>query len=368
MKLITPKKKGLISRRSLLIAAPAVLLARGLDAQGCGGGFCYPPVASTSPSTCMSPFYRDWSKLSPPVTVINPTTISKDFANCFEVRAENQIGGVTFGFTEEQTGANSGPTDAIGTWTSTNGIHGPWTPIGAAQTGGGSWNARGLYGPSVKEIPKGSGLFYLYYSGINGSTVSSIGFATSTTMMPGSWTAYSGNPIITGGGAGGVADPFVIDHPSGTGYIMYTATNYPGGDNIYYYTSSDGINWSFGGVALAAAMPGDPDYGIHSFDEPTVWKNKYCFWEMTYDFNDFHNSLGNGGGTIGYAISADGFTFTRDPSGVAPTQLFGGGNLRVVQQNGLLNVFTDTFPDIPACYANPYCNGGSALMTIPDVA
>jgi hypothetical protein len=314
----------------------------------------------------MSPFYRDWSKISPPVTVIDPTTISKYVTNCFEVRAENQIGGVTFGFTEDQTGLTSGTTDAIGTWTSTNGIYGPWTYIGDAQTGGGSWNNKGLYGPSVKEIPKGSGLFYLYYSGLSNINVSSIGFATSTTMMPGSWTAYSGNPIITGSGAGGVADPFIIDHPSGTGYIMYTATNYPGGNTIYYYTSSDGISWSFGGVALAAAMPGDPDYGVHSIDEPTVWKNKYCFWEMMYDLNDFHNSLGSGAATIAYAISADGLTFTRDPSGLAPPQLFGGSNTRVIQQDGLLYVFTDNFPDAISCGGPLY--GGSGLMTIPDVA
>lgn len=367
--MIIKPKRSLISRRSLLVAAPAALLAgrRNLDAQGCGGGFCYPPVAS--PSTCMSPFYRDWSKLSPPVTVINPASISKAVANCFEVRAENQIGGVTFGFTEEQTSSTTiaATTDAIGIWTSTNGIYGPWSRSGVAQVGGGGWNNKGLFGPSVKEIPKGSGLFYLYYSALNSSNVSSVGFVTSTTMMSGSWTAYSGNPVITGSG-GGIADPFVIDHPSGTGYIMYAANNYPGGGNIYYYTSSDGISWSFGGVALAAATMGDPDYGIHSIDEPTVWKNKYCFWEMTYDFNDFHNSLGNGGPVIGYAISSDGFTFTRSPTGFGPTQLFGGGNIRVVQQNGLLNVFTDIFPDVPACFPNPYCNGGSGLMTMPDVA
>jgi hypothetical protein len=344
MKLITPaakKKAGLISRRSLLVAAPAVILSSKLgDAQGCGGGFCYPPSAA---STCMAPFYRDWSTYTQPVSLFDPTVSGFDAANAFEVRAENSVGGVTFAFTEDYntTGAVTG---AIGIWTSTNGILGPWSFAGNAIVtgGGGTWDQYNPTNPSCIYNPT-AGLWYLYYSASNGSNQYSIGLATSSTpTVAGSWTKYSGNPIISGSNN---ADPEVLIHPSGSGYIMYSCGNYPSTNGDYwYYTSSDGITWTFGGQFLPAAVPGDPDYKVEYMIEPTVWKNKYCFYEALFDIDDEIYALGQGSGIQLYAISADGFNFTRYPV-LVPTQIFGGGQTSIVQQNGLLYIFTNMFPD-----------------------
>jgi len=345
MSLVIPEKRGLISRRSLLVAAPAVILASKLDAQGCGGGFCYPPVAAAS--TCTAPFYRDWSKYTAPIPLFDPTVSGFNAANAFEVRAENTVGGVTFAFTEDYVFPNSGlPTGAIGIWTSTNGILPPWSFAGnAIVTGGsGAWDQYNPTNPSCIYNPT-LGLWCLYYSASNGSSQFSIGLATSSTpTVPGSYTKYSGNPIITGTNQ---ADPEVLIHPSGTGYIMYCVQNYPATEGGYIYftnLSGDGVTWAYGGQFLPTAVPGDPDYGIESMIEPTVWKNKHCFYEALFDVNDIVYIKGQGAGTQLYAISADGFNFTRYPIFV-PTQIFGGGQTSIVQQNGLLYIFTNMFPD-----------------------
>ena len=363
MRLITPKKKGLISRRSLVVGAPAVLLTRKLGAQGCGGGFCYPPQAPAS--TCAAKSFRDWSKLSTPVTIINPESISIDVANCFEVRAENKIGATYFAFTENYNAPPPQHSGSIALWTSTS-LSGPWAHQGDAITfSSGAWDDNQLYCPSCIEIPYGSGNWYLFYCASNTSNVFSVGYASTTTpLTPGSWTKYASNPIITGGG-GGIADPFVLPSPTGSGYIMYVASNYPGAGPLLCYTSATGLSgWTYSNQFLPTAVMGDPDYGVHSIFEPTVWYNKACFYELLFDYGDFHNVIGVGGGSIGYANSAgtDGFNFARYEGGPIPPILFGGGNTRVVQENGLIYLFTDNFPDL----ANDTI-GGVGLCTMPDV-
>lgn len=327
------------------MAAPALILSRAVDAQivrPCGpGGFCIPPAVP------MAPFFRDWSKLGPAVGVINPQSYSATpnaLANAADVRLENAINGITYTFTESAVdSSNSGFSGnwSIGTWTSPNSIDGPWTYAGVAiPASAGAWDDNQLYNPSCINI---GGTWYLYYSGISAINVSSIGVATSATMLPGSWTKYSGNPIITGGG-GGPADPYVIK--AGSQYVMYTAENYPGGSRILYFTSPDGLTWTFGGVALPAAVMGDWDYGQHSWFEPHVFKNKYGFYEMTYDTTDVHNALGAAGQSVGYATSSDGLSFTKYATDPLPYIWPGpAGQLSPVEKNNELYVFGDTFTD-----------------------
>lgn len=398
-------RKFILSRRSLLIAAPAVILSCRLDAmpfarassrlgrrghrafnpncpictgrhtvsqirdarlrklemaeraapviraqivRPCGpGGICFPAPACTAPS------FRDFTAMPELQTVIDPTGISLAVSNDLEVRAENNIGGLTYAFTETNDGVLPTGATSIATYTSTNGVEGPWTYVGVAiAPSPGSWDNANIISPTCKNI---GGLWYLYYAAQDTMGNWAVGFATSTTLQPGSWTK-PGSAVVSGGGQ---ADPCVPAFTIGGLHFMYLAPGYPGGNTIQYFTSPDGITWSFGGVALAAPSMGEWDFGQHTIYEPTVILNKHCFYEMIYDTIDVHNSLGGGveAAYVGQATSSNGTSFSRGP---APLPM-GFGNCRLIEKQNELLFFSDVFP-----YPSNGALGGTGMCRMPD--
>lgn len=310
----------------------------------------------------MTPFFRDWTKLTTPTVLIPDQALGTNIiSNCFEVRAENRIGTTYFAFTEDAlSGTVPQGSGQIGEWTSTS-LRGPWTYIGPAVSfAANTWKDNQLYCPSCVEIPLGGGLWYLFYCASDTSNNFSIGYATSSTpLVNTSWVDFGSNPVISGNSQ---ADPFV--QKNGSQYVMYMAWGYPGSGFMVYYTSPTGVGatWSFGATFMPAPGPTDWWYPNHSAIEPTVWFNKYCFWECIWDLIDEHNGFGQGFGSNGYGISADGLTWNWGTKGYGLPALFGLANPRIVQQDGLLYVFTDMFPD-----QSRGDLGGTGLSTIPDV-
>ena len=298
-----------------------------------------------------------------PVTVIDPGPIGQAGANAGDIRPENTVGGITYAVTENSSLMAVGP-DSIGLWSSPNNIKGPWSYVGAPVIPGpGAWDDNDTISPSLVQF---QGTWFLYYSAsFPVANNYSIGVATASTLPgPSTWTKYASNPIITGSND---ADPCVIQ--IGSQLVMYFNQFYPAGIQILYSLSSDGFTWGGGGQSLVAASMGDWDFGQHGIIEPVVFANKNCFYEMTYTTIDAHNVLGvvQDAQFIGQAISPDGITFTRNPVGPSPPDIWfygGGGQWHFVQQDGLRYCFTDSATGNPPTYSTNSAVGLS-LMADP---
>jgi len=140
------------------------------------------------------------------------------------------------------TGIDDGGVSAIGYATSTNGI--TWTKYAGnpVLTGTvGSWD-------SVASCPcviSDTGLYKMWYTGMDDGGIYGIGYATSTNGI--SWTKYAGNPVVVTGTVGSwesqVLCPDVI--LDGATYRMwYTGQDAHGGQRIGYATSPDGVSWT----------------------------------------------------------------------------------------------------------------------------
>ena len=281
--------------------------------------------------------------------------------NAGDVKPQNAIDGVNYYFTEDST--TGVDYESIGTWTSTNGIDGnssdgQWAWLGTAfSESPGQWDDNNTFCPSVINLPNTvslGGPWACYYSAsYAGAPNFAVGVAFSPNMQPGSWTKWTSNPIFTGSND---ADPAVVEISPGS-YIMYLTQFYPAGQQILYSTSSDGLTWSGYGIAIFPAVMGDPDYGQHGIIEPVAFKNKFCFWEMMYDTVDAHNVLGYGfnNGIMVYAISSTPTgPFTRDTATPPPLPMaasFQLGQAHLVEQNGFLYIFMDSFPNFPYNFA-----------------
>lgn len=155
--------------------------------------------------------------------------------------------------------------------------------------------------------------YCLYYSATtSGGNHPSIGLAHSADMQH--WTDYGSNPVINDTTAGALGQltqnmlPSVIQ--IGSTLYLYAATGCVANCSnfIVYWTSpaSDGINWTYGGVALSPPGSGDWNVGKGIID-PMVFQNSHGFYEMVYTSN---GNFPNGNlQQIGYAISADGVNF-----------------------------------------------------------
>ena len=109
-----------------------------------------------------------------------------------------------------------------------------WTYQGLAIPKGkpGEWDEERPQAPA-KPILKG-GVYYLYYAGKSPKTPVATGYATSTDLRH--WTKNPGNPVLNKGKCN---DPFIYIE-DGTYYLFFTA----GGDEVYYVTSTNLVQWS----------------------------------------------------------------------------------------------------------------------------
>ncbi|GIK38243.1 MAG: hypothetical protein BroJett011_20760 [Chloroflexota bacterium] len=137
-----------------------------------------------------------------------------------------------------------GATSRIGYATSANGL--TWTkhPGNPILSPGQSWEGSRVIAPSVIS-DTGAGLYKMWYTGIDSSGVSRIGYATSPDGV--NWTKYSGNPVLNPGAGGSwededVRSPAVLKVNSV--YHMWYAGDDGTTIRIGHATSSDGLNWT----------------------------------------------------------------------------------------------------------------------------
>jgi predicted GH43/DUF377 family glycosyl hydrolase len=194
---------------------------------------------------------------------------------------------------------------ALGYAISTNGI--AWTkyisnPVIITGTAG-SWDARLIMFPCVISD---TGLYKMWYTGMDNSGTWSIGYATSTNGT--SWAKYSGNPVIQTGSpdswdARQVLCPNVF--LDGTTYRMwYTGQDANGTRRIGYATSPDGISW-----VKSASNP------VLSEGAPDSWESHRVMCDVTLLESDVYKMWYTGsreegptiyvyGRQIGYATAS----------------------------------------------------------------
>jgi predicted GH43/DUF377 family glycosyl hydrolase len=190
---------------------------------------------------------------------------------------------------------------AIGYATSTNGT--TWTkyvsnPIIITGTTG-SWDSRFVLCPRVISD---TGLYKMWYTGMDSSGTWSIGYATSTNGI--SWMKHAGNPVLRTGSTGSwdgreVLCPEVF--LDGTTYRMwYTGQDANGFRRVGYATSPDGISWvkSASNPILSEGAPGSWEahqvmHGIVLLEGDT-----YKLW---YTGNRYDTISGR---QIGYAVAS----------------------------------------------------------------
>ena len=207
------------------------------------------------------------------------------------------------------SGWDSSNLDSIGYATSNYGI--TWTHYASnpVLTSGasGSWDDYGVYGPCV--IKEG-GTYKMWYTGYSASSkVAQIGYATSTDGS--SWTKHSSNPVLTIGSSGkwdeaGVGAPSVIK--DGSTYKMW----FGGSDvaqwwQIGYATSTDGISWTKYASNPVVTYGFSGSWNAWGVDAPSVVKDSSTY-HMLYIGLD-----GSNVGSIGYAHSTDGISWTESP-------------------------------------------------------
>ena len=203
------------------------------------------------------------------------------------------------------TGSQSlGSTPAIGYATSTDGIS--WTkdtlnsPVFAAGEPG-QWDAGGVY--SVSILLKNDTLHMWY----GGGSFGQIGYATSPDGI--NWTRNPNNPVLNPG-APGSWDDQAVQQPvvlldGDTLRMWYHGTRDFNIFKIGYATSLDGVVWT-----KNADNPVLEVGGLSEWDSRTTWSpfviKKDTMFQMWYT-----GSSDGQRGSIGYATSIDGVTWTK---------------------------------------------------------
>jgi hypothetical protein len=176
----------------------------------------------------------------------------------------------------------------------------------------------------------------MYYSAKAANGAIAIGLATSPDLV--TWTKYGSGPLGGTSFGSGLADPCVIK--IGSQYVMYTAYNYSGGNEFLYFTSGDGINWTYQGIFFGPPISTDWDYGKSGWFEGYVFKNRLGFFELMYVCND----SGTGAQHGGYAVSPDGFNFYKyNAEIILPTSNNSVGNMLLREYAGQTYLFSDIY-------------------------
>ncbi len=154
-------------------------------------------------------------------------------------------------------------------------------------------------------------IFLMWYRGTNGVTnnVGAVGLATSNNGI--SWTKYSGNPVMktTAVDQGYLASPYVI-RENITYNMWYTGRNstYLKSNSILYATSFDGIQWSKWPSPVFSPSTNPKAWDAGSVYSSSVYYNGTTFGLWYSGLNQSYAMS-----QIGFAISADGSTWTRYP-------------------------------------------------------
>jgi hypothetical protein len=187
----------------------------------------------------------------------------------------------------------------------------PWTRLGdvlTAGTGEGQnvLEASVIYEGNAKILT--GNVFKMWYTAGYGTWADiGIRYAESTTGLPGSWTKYGSNPLITHYARSSV-------FKDGGTYYMYASYE---DTRLDLLTSTDGLAWTLDTsnvLPLGGAGAWDDQHIVNTF----VWKEGPTDWRMMYE--------GNHGGSfwhLGYATSTDGRTWTK--SGSNPVLNLDGG-------------------------------------------
>jgi predicted GH43/DUF377 family glycosyl hydrolase len=166
-----------------------------------------------------------------------------------------------------------------------------------------TWEAAGII---AGDVISDSGVYKMWYTGLDNSGVFRVGYATSPDGV--AWTKHTGNPVLDVGTAGSWEDEDVV-RPTiikeGSTYHMW----YRGYDGVTsrigHATSPDGLTWTRDAAnpVLDVGLPGAWDW-LHVYAPSVVTYNGvYLLW---YSGETLPPSW-----QTGYALSADGSNWTR---------------------------------------------------------
>ncbi|WP_043331766.1 phage head spike fiber domain-containing protein [Methylosinus sp. LW4] len=266
------------------------------------------------PTTASVPPFRDFGNFSPyasnPITAANTGAYNSNGVGNPYARENAKIGSTYFALTQAApSSANNWINLAL--YTSTN----PplsWTPAAsnpAITHSAGQWDDNYLLHPDIIPSPQGDGTLWAYYSACSsaGPTTGAWGIGLIKSSADGqTWTKY-GLVIGPSANASNPGLPTVIK--IGSTYYLYCCDNGNVSTKIVYFTSPDGVTWTYGGVALGAPSANQWDRYRSGIIDPWISKNKHGFYEMTYSaiFGFTEHASGQ---EIGYAVSADGVNWT----------------------------------------------------------
>ena len=223
----------------------------------------------------------------------------------------------------------------IGYAYSTDGINWTKSPSNPIISPAGGWESLNLGEPSVL---KQDGVYKMWYLGSSG-TFPRIGLAESTDGI--SWSRYSGNPVLIGGGTGawdwgGVGGPSVLlendtlrmwFHGGGEGTPI----------RIGHAVSSDGVHWTKRAVnpVLDVGLPNSWDQTEITGPHVLKTDGEYMMWYR-----------GRSGGKlqIGLALSTDGLNWEKDSGNPVMARNAGQwdeyvGSPYVLYSNGLFEMW-----------------------------
>ncbi|MCU0369940.1 MAG: T9SS type A sorting domain-containing protein [Bacteroidales bacterium] len=185
----------------------------------------------------------------------------------------------------------------------------------------GDWDDTWAY---VNTVLFEEGMYKMWYTGFDGA-YTCIGYATSADGI--TWDKHPDNPVIEPGGSGfggldAAQNPRVIH--SDAGYEMWFNGQYADPDfNVYYGTSSDGIEWSYSYEPVM--MTGETG----SFDSEWVWHPCVIFDEGVYRM--WYSGYNGSGWSVGYATDStltgvgqrDGWTAGSPDLNIYPNPAYG---------------------------------------------
>ena len=150
------------------------------------------------------------------------------------------------------------------------------------------------------------GRWWMWYGGQGSDGHDAIFLARSNDLV--TWQKHPSwvdpTPVVDHGGANHVNDPSVV-LVGGTFYMYYTEAPTGENDRVHLATSADGESWTKNGMVLDVGPPGswEPD----RVGRPSVLYEEGQF-RMWYDGQVYGVAR-----HVGYATSADGFSWTRHP-------------------------------------------------------
>jgi hypothetical protein len=171
---------------------------------------------------------------------------------------------------------------------------GVWTPLGAAIEPSNATLCKAFTGEPNVIYDSTDRLYKMLYSAGDNVTVESVALATSPTGLPGSWTNYASNPVVTG-----------KTRSSGAikvGALWYMTAQVGAGTALDLLSSPDLITWS---VAQASIIvPTAAELGFYN----SCLRYESGTWYLFYDYQTTDPTYIY---ATGLATSTNGTTFTR---------------------------------------------------------